>query len=140
MHVSFALFADGANISQEGKLNILGVFDAVQVPTFPSVHARAHLVVRLKGTRNEAGPHALTFSWKDPQGKELLGSTGQLEIAAPPTAVTELDLPIIMPLDLPLSMPGAFTMVIHLDGDKQAELRLHARDATGPHPGGPMVS
>ena len=31
MHVSFALFADAANISQEGKLNILGVFDALQV-------------------------------------------------------------------------------------------------------------
>ena len=31
MHVSFALFADAANLSQEGKLNILGVFDAVQL-------------------------------------------------------------------------------------------------------------
>src|SRR5215471_13220040 len=80
---------DGADISQEGKLNILGVFDAVQVPTFPSVHARAHLVVRIKGARTETGSHALAFAWKSPQGKELLASTGQLEIAAPPAGVTE---------------------------------------------------
>src|SRR4051812_44311545 len=50
MHVSFALFADAANLSQEGKLNILGVFDALQVSTLPAVHPRAHLVVHLKGT------------------------------------------------------------------------------------------
>ena len=29
MQVSFALFADAANLSQEGKLNVLGVFDAL---------------------------------------------------------------------------------------------------------------
>ena len=37
MQVSFALFADAANLSQEGKLNILGVFDAVQVGALPTV-------------------------------------------------------------------------------------------------------
>ena len=31
--MSFALFADAANLSQEGKLNVLGVFDALQVAT-----------------------------------------------------------------------------------------------------------
>ena len=140
MHVSFALFADGANISQEGKLNILGVFDAVQVPTFPSVHARAHLVVRIKGARTETGSHALAFAWRSPQGKELLASTGQLEIAAPPPGVTEIDLPIIMPLDLPLDSAGTFTMAIRLDGELQAELRLHVRDAKAPMPGAAMMS
>jgi len=40
MRVSFALFADAANLSQEGKLNILGVFDALQVATLPAVHPR----------------------------------------------------------------------------------------------------
>ena len=50
MHVSFALFADAANLSQEGKLNILGVFDALQVASLPAIHPRAHLVVHLKGT------------------------------------------------------------------------------------------
>jgi len=43
MHVTFALFADAANLSQEGKLNILGVFDALQVGALPAVHPRAHL-------------------------------------------------------------------------------------------------
>ena len=41
MHVTFALFADAANLSQEGKLNILGVFDALQVGSLPALHPRA---------------------------------------------------------------------------------------------------
>ena len=55
MQVSFALFADAANLSQEGKLNILGVFDAVQVGALPTVHRRASLVVHLKGDESDAG-------------------------------------------------------------------------------------
>ena len=50
MHVTFALFADAANLSQEGKLNILGVFDALHVATLPALHPRATLVVHLKGS------------------------------------------------------------------------------------------
>ena len=140
MHLSFALFADGANLSQEGKLNILGVFDAVQVAAFPSVHPRAHLVVRLKGTRADAGSHAVALSWKNPQGKELWSSNGQLDIGAPPPAVSEIDMPLIAPIDLPLDMPGAYTMTIRLDGERQGELRLHVRDATTPMPGAGMLS
>jgi hypothetical protein len=47
MQVAFAVFADAANLSQEGKLNVLGVFDALQVGTLPAVHPRAHLVVHI---------------------------------------------------------------------------------------------
>lgn len=66
MHVSFALFADAANISQEGKLNILGVFDALQVAALPAVHPRATMVVRLKAHAEDAGRHTLGFSWVGP--------------------------------------------------------------------------
>src|SRR6476469_7430717 len=61
MHMTFALFADAANVSQEGKLNILGVFDALQVSTLPSLHPRATLVVHLKGSPSDAGAHRVTL-------------------------------------------------------------------------------
>jgi len=69
MHVSFALFADAANLSQEGKLNILGVFDALQVASLPAVHPRAHLVVHLKGTGADMGAHSVAFRWLSPAGQ-----------------------------------------------------------------------
>ena len=84
MQVSFALFADAANLSQEGKLNILGVFDALQVATLPAVHPRAHLVVHLKGSQLDVGAHTVTLRWINPHGSELWTSTGELNVGAPP--------------------------------------------------------
>jgi hypothetical protein len=133
MHVSFALFADAANISQEGKLNILGVFDALQVAALPAVHPRATMVVRLKALPNDAGRHTLGFAWLGPDGDEMWSSSGQLDVGAPPPGATELDVPVIAAIDLPIQHAGTHVMRIVLDGDVCAELLLHVR------PGAPVM-
>ncbi|HRN53837.1 MAG TPA: hypothetical protein PK788_10090 [Gemmatimonadaceae bacterium] len=127
MHVSFALFADSANISQEGKLNILGVFDALQVASLPAVHPRATMVVRLKALPDDVGRHSLGFQWLGPDGGEMWSSAGQLDVGAPPPGATELDVPVIAAIDLPIQHAGAHVMRIMLDGDVCAELLLHLR-------------
>lgn len=141
MHVSFALFADAANLSQEGKLNVLGVFDAVQVGTLPAVHPRATLVVRLKGTAADAGTHALTLRWVNPRSIELWSSTLDIAVNAPPTHVGEMDMPVIASIDLPLDAIGDYSMMISLDGKVHAETRLHVRAGApivAPSPGAMM--
>src|SRR5207247_8310900 len=71
MHISFAVFADAANLSQEGKLNVLGVFDAVQVAGLPTIHPRTHFIVRLKANGDDVGTHKLTFRSLSPLDEEL---------------------------------------------------------------------
>lgn len=127
MNVTFALFADAANISQEGKLNVLGVFDAIQVASLPTVHPRATLVVRLKGTRADVGTHTLGMRWLNPQGNELWSSSGQLEVGAPPGAAADMDLPLIASLDLPVDMAGAYRLNISFDDEPAAEVKLQVR-------------
>lgn len=141
MHVSFALFADAANISQEGKLNILGVFDAVHTAAFPSVHPRATLVVRLKGTPSDIGVHTLSLHWINPRGNELWSSNAELTVGAPPGASGELDMPVLVAIDLPLDMPGDFLMQIALNGERYTEVVLHVRGNGAPQlPPGTMLS
>lgn len=140
MHVSFALFADSANISQEGKLNILGVFDALQVAQLPTVHPRATMVVRLKALPDDAGRHTLAFAWMGPGGDEMWSSTGELEVGAPPQGATELDVPVIAAIDLPIESAGTHVMRVALDGDLCAELLLHVRAGAPIMPTGGMVS
>lgn len=142
MHVSFALFADAANLSQEGKLNVLGVFDAVHVGTLPAVHPRATLVVRLKGSAADIGNHAVTLRWKNPKGTELWSSTAELAVNAPPGHSSEMDMPLIASIDLPLDSTGDYAMLIELDGKPHAETRLHVRAGAPviPPPSGAMVS
>jgi hypothetical protein len=127
MHISFALFADAANLSQEGKLNILGVFDAVQVGSLPTVHPRAHLVVRLKGQRSDAGQHSVTLRWMNPEGEELWSSSGELNIGVPPNGVAEMDLPLLAALDLPIDRAGEYTLNIALDDQHHGSVPLQVR-------------
>ena len=129
MHVTFALFADGANLSQEGKLNILGVFDALQVATLPAMHPRATLVVHMKGTPSDAGTHRVSMQWMSPSGSELWSSDGELGVATPPTGVQEMDFPLVAQLDLPLDISGRYVMRIGLDGETHAEVPVQVRPA-----------
>ncbi|MBX3133944.1 MAG: hypothetical protein KF689_11255 [Gemmatimonadaceae bacterium] len=140
MHVSFALFADSANISQEGKLNILGVFDALQVASLPAVHPRATMVVRLKALPDDVGRHTLGFHWLSPEGDEMWSSSGQLDVGSPPPGATELDVPVIAAIDLPIQVSGTHVMRIVLDGDVCAELLLHVRAGAPVMPTGGLVS
>ncbi len=124
MHISFAVFADGANLSQEGKLNVLGVFDALQVGGFPAIHPRTHFVLRLKGSLEDIGSHRLAFRWLSPADEELWSSDGELNVAPGPNPAFEMDLPVIAVIDLPLNAPGLYTMRVALDGETTADVRL----------------
>jgi hypothetical protein len=124
MHISFAVFADGANLSQEGKLNVLGVFDALQVGGFPALHPRTHFVLRLKGSLEDIGNHRLTFRWINPSDEELWSSDGELNVAPGTNPTFEMDLPVIAVIDLPLNAPGLYTMRVSLDGEPTADVRL----------------
>jgi len=139
MHVSFALFADAANLSQEGKLNILGVFDALQVASLPAIHPRAHLVVHLKGSGVDIGAHTVSFRWLSPSGQELWNSSGDLNVGAPPPGVSEMDLPLIAQLDLPMDAVGGYTMAIAIDGNHTLDVGIQVRTAAQ-IPAGTMVS
>jgi hypothetical protein len=125
MYCSFALFADAANLSQEGKLNVLGVFDALHVAGVPAVHPRATLVVRLKASPDDIGSHALSFTWISPGGEEIWSSSGEVEVHAPPVGALEVDIPVIAAIDLPIAEGGQHMMRVELDEEVEAEVMLH---------------
>jgi hypothetical protein len=104
----------------------------VQVATLPAVHPRAHLVVRLKGNRTDIGVHTMTLQWISPSGDELWNSGGQIEITPPPPTVTEMDFPLIAPVDLPIDAAGGYVMRISLDNEQRADVRLQVRVGASP--------
>jgi hypothetical protein len=137
VYISFAVFADAANLSQEGKLNVLGIFDAVQVSGFPTVHPRTHFVLRLKGGMQDVGDHTLTFRWTNPRGDELWQSTGNLQLNAGtrPSAI-EVDLPVVAVVDLPLDVAGQYAMHVELNNQPVTQVPLFVN---GPLAAGPTL-
>src|SRR4051812_5947334 len=127
MHVSFALFADAANLSQEGKLNVLGVFDALQVATLPAGHPRAHLVAHLTGNSLDVGSPTRARPWVEPSGTEPWSSPGQLNAGARPRGIIEMALPLIAQIDLPMAAAGGYVMSVSIDGDQASEIPVQVR-------------
>ena len=105
----------------------------------PAIHPRANLVVRLKGSRADAGSHTITLRWTNPRGEELWSSTGELNIAVPPAGVTEMDFPLIAAVDLPIDQAGPFRMGIALDGETKVELPVQVLAAGGGGGAPPIV-
>lgn len=125
MHVQFALFADAANVSQEGKLNILGVFDALHVGQLPSLHPRATFVVRLKAVAEDEGPHGVGLEWVNPVGDLLWSSRGELVVGSAPEGADGVDVPLIAVVDLPMDVAGLYTMIVAVDDAEAARTALH---------------
>ena len=79
--VSLAVLADAANLSQEGKLNILGVFDIIYVRKIPGIHPSLQLVIRFVAKASERDTtRKSTIKLWDEDGNESLTLTADIAI------------------------------------------------------------
>ena len=77
MDVSLAVLADAANVSREGKLNILGAFDTIHATKFPTTHPSMQLVIRFVAYPSERlTPRKVTIKLLDADANELLTLSG----------------------------------------------------------------
>ena len=126
MNLDFAVLADYALIDQQGKLSIIGIFQHVWVTSFPTVNARTHLVLRVKGRRTEIGSHSIRIRFVDQAGQELLGGEGTVQFGEPVAGVTELEAGAVLVFDIPLPRAGQYAFEIGLDGQVAARVQLTA--------------
>ena len=126
MEVPILLTADYANVSREGKLNVMGIFTNVQSPSFPALHPQMYLVAQLSGGRAEYGR-------KFKLEIKLLNEDATLEVI---TRTTDAQLPqgengqrvnlnIILGLaNTVFPSPGTYEFSILVDQDVKATLPL----------------
>jgi hypothetical protein len=69
MELKFALLADHASETKEGKLNIMGTFNAVGANEVPVTHPRCYLVARLECSLAHGTDHTFRVSLHDGNGE-----------------------------------------------------------------------
>jgi hypothetical protein len=73
LEVSFAALADAANVSQEGKLNVTGIFTEIYVSQVPATHPWMVLVFMIEGDRSDAqAEHKMKLDLIDADGESVL--------------------------------------------------------------------
>jgi hypothetical protein len=120
--IALALLADAANISREGKLNVLGAFSQIVAPEFPYTHPMMSLVLRIDAAAEDFEQHRsvaiLTYD-------EDLNEHGRVEGDVVPPGTTDGTHAVydeIIPLQgFTFPRPGRYLWRIMVDGEMKAE-------------------
>ncbi len=123
MQIPLALLADYANVSAEGKLNIMGIFDTIFVPGgFPTTHAQMRLIFRYLIPVSERGStKTIDIRLLNADGVILLGLNSTMKI--PDDLPTNQEIPQILELNgLVFPEPGEYAFSILVGGDEKARV------------------
>lgn len=127
MDCTLALLADAANVSQEGKLNVLGAFANINTRAVPTVHPNMTLVLRFEASAAEAGEskrvQALLLD-ADGARQEGAGFEARFEVP-PPQAGRRIRMHTIVNLvGTRFEREGDYQLAILINGDQKAEIPL----------------
>lgn len=133
MDVDLALLADAANLTANGKLNVLGAFTNINVRTgFPYTHPLMTLVIKFKADRFEAGSEKqIEVIVADPDGGRIAGMTAKAKL---PEARGPEPISVVMQLQfasLQFAKGGPYAFVILVGGDTKDRVQFTVSDLTG---------
>jgi hypothetical protein len=132
--VRLALLADSANVSREGKLNILGIFDTIYTRQLPTTHPQMQLVLRFLATPDEAGvTRAVEVQLTSSAGQVLLSLPGKIAVQArEPGESIGID-HVLSLNNLSFESSGRYAFRILVDGTLAATVPLRVEQVTAKH-------
>jgi hypothetical protein len=115
MKIPMAFLADEANVSQEGKLNVLGIFDRIASTAFPTVHPRMVFAFRVQAEFNDSErPFTVRVRLMDEDGGVLFDASG--EMVAPVVQPGEFSTAnqVFTLVGVQFQQPGNFKFVVNM--------------------------
>jgi hypothetical protein len=125
-----AVAADYANVSNDGKLNIMGIFQEITPAAFPAAVSQMYLVISWDAGPAEFGSHKrvnITFMGPDPKDKVSVDQTMMVPEAPRPgeRAVFHQILDI---KGFPVLTSGPHAIYVLSGGEEKARVPLYVRE------------
>ena len=125
MEVKTAVLADTANVSQEGKLNIIGIFNRIFSKEFPATHPVMSFVVRLEAHQSEAGEHTMQVTIANEDGRKIAEIKVDFTLGKAVNAALPIGGNIIIPIQgAQFPAEGVYSFDIFIDGRYEESARL----------------
>jgi len=125
MEVKLAVLADYSNISREGKLNLLGIFDIIRARSFPAVHPNMQLVVTFEAPPSEAGTNKnVQVRLMDADGKQILEVGTHLKLPQPAHGEVIKSNHILNLNNVAFENPGDYAFCILINGEEKRSVPL----------------
>jgi hypothetical protein len=134
MQSNYGFFCDAATTDASGKLNVLGIFNSVNVVSFPGSLHRMFLVLSVETHRSEQGTHSARINLVDQDGSEVTPAiVHSFEIVA---GQSEVKL-IVEFNNLTFPKPGTYAADMTVDNHHIKSLALQVFGSRGGPPGPP---
>jgi hypothetical protein len=132
MDVTLAVLADYANVSQDGKLNIMGIFQEVNPPVLPFPLPQMFLVVSFEAGPAEFGSvKNVRIALLDSDGNEMLALEGQVQVPRPPKPGRRAFINQVIGLNgVRFERPGGHEFSILIGGETRGTASLHVNEPT----------
>jgi hypothetical protein len=137
MEVKFAVLADHASITREGKLNVLGIFDVINTPTLPVSLPLFYVVVSYEaGAAEFDSTKHVEIVLCDEDGNRLLRLPQELKVVRPKVSgmmVTANQIAGIVGCQFSKTGNYQFDILVNGDSKKTISLRVNqvAQDKKG---------
>jgi len=121
LKIPVAFLADEANISQDGKLNVMGIFDRIAASAFPTVHPKMVFVFRIHAEFTDVGRTSpVQVRLVDEDGGVIFEANG--EIVSPTVSPGEFSTAnqVFTLVGVQFSQPGVYKFLVSVD-----EMELH---------------
>ena len=112
MILRYALVADFANVTNEGKVNIVGVTDRIYAQQYPAIHRVMFLVMSLESEHeDDEQTRSIDVQLIDPDAQLVSRIQGQIEFGSGPQILNQIH----VFQDLLFQAPGNFQFNVFFD-------------------------
>ncbi len=129
MNVEVFSLCDAATVDAAGKLNVLGAFDTIWVPSMPAVYPQCSIALRIRFQNMERGEHRVSVNFVDLDGKHIIPTAdGAIKIDFPDeqrSGSANLVLNLQM---LKIVNYGEYSIDLAVDTRNEASLPLFVRE------------
>lgn len=117
-----AVLADEANVSQEGKLNLMGIFDRIAAADFPVIHPKMVFAFRVEAEYGDAGrTFPVRVSMEDEDGTVLFQAEGELMAPSVPAGEFSTANQIFALVGVQFPTPGVYRFLVRVGDGARAE-------------------
>ena len=135
MQVALALLADYANITREGKLNLLGLFDIINAPILPWSHPQMQLVLKLEASPAEYDmTKSVEIKLLDADGNTKFTISSDLKVPTGKSGRNVSLNAIIAINNLRFDVAGDYAFHILVGGDDKKSVPLRVERVPMPQP------
>ncbi len=133
MRMLFLLTAEYASLTEDKKLNVMGIFSEINAPLFPARHPSLFLVASLGAELGEYGDkRELTIKLLDPDGREIVSLGQQIQIPKGGGGRKPTVNAVVNFRDTVFPRPGPYQFVVMVDRDHKGDLPLYVNEIKPP--------